>query len=139
MTDNDHDRLLKSARSASAGAYSPYSKFRVGAAVLDANGKIHTGCNVENASYGLTSCAERNALAAAMVAGQRELTAILIFVPGARLFEPCGACRQVMLELMPGSAPVWSASDTDTRSWTVSELLPEPFDPRADQNTAAKS
>ena len=133
MTDADHDRLLQSARNASAGAYSPYSKFRVGAAVLDAADNIHAGCNVENASYGLTSCAERNALAAAMAAGVRELTAILIYVPGNRLFEPCGACRQVMLELMPASAPVWSASDTDMRSWTVSELLPEPFGPRLNQ------
>ncbi len=127
MAETDHDRLMQSAQHASAGAYSPYSKFRVGAAVLDAAGTIHSGCNVENASYGLTSCAERNALAAAMAAGKRDLTAILIYVPGKRLFEPCGACRQVMLELMPATAPVYSSCDTDERCWTVGSLLPEPF------------
>ncbi|MDZ4728563.1 MAG: cytidine deaminase [Xanthomonadales bacterium] len=132
MSKTDQDRLLQSARLASAGAYSPYSKFRVGSAVLDAAGNIHAGCNVENASYGLTSCAERNALAAAMAAGQHELSAILIYVPGKRLFEPCGACRQVMFELMPGTAPVWSVSDIDRRCWTVADLLPEPFEPRLD-------
>lgn len=135
MSKTEQDRLLQSARLASAGAYSPYSKFQVGAAVLDASGKVHVGCNVENASYGLTSCAERNALAAAMAAGARELASILIYVPGNRVFEPCGACRQVMLELMPGSAPVWSSSDTDYRQWTVADLLPEPFEPRQ-QETA---
>jgi cytidine deaminase len=139
MVDNDHDRLLQAARVASAGAYSPYSKFQVGAAVLDPSGKVHVGCNVENASYGLTSCAERNALAAAMAAGVRELASILIYVPGTRVFEPCGACRQVMLELMPGLAPVWSFSDTDKRQWTVAELLPEPFEPRQDQASTGVS
>lgn len=127
MSDAVLKQLLSKAGAASAGAYAPYSKFRVGAAVLGADGNIHVGCNVENASYGLTSCAERNALAAAMAAGTRDLTAILVYVPGERLFEPCGACRQVMLELMPSSAPVYSVSDTDQRRWTVGDLLPEPF------------
>ncbi len=132
MSDADRKRLLASARKAGAGAYSPYSKYCVGAAVLDAAGNIHVGCNVENASFGLTSCAERNAIAAAIAAGERELMAILIYVPGSRLFEPCGACRQVMLELMPGSAPVWSVCEVDERRWTVAELLPQPFVFRAD-------
>ncbi len=127
MMETDKIRMLELARSASAGAYSPYSKFKVGAAVLDAAGKVHVGCNVENASYGLTSCAERNALAAAMASGVRDLTAILIYVPGPRLFEPCGACRQVMLELMPASAPVYSTCDVEQKRWTVASLLPEPF------------
>ncbi len=127
MSETVLNQLLPKAEAASAGAYAPYSKFRVGAAVLDTDGNIHVGCNVENASYGLTSCAERNALAAARAAGARDLTAILIYVPGARLFEPCGACRQVMLELMPASAPVYSVSDEARRCWTVGDLLPEPF------------
>ena len=119
--------LLPMAEAASARAYTPYSKFHVGAAVLDVDGNIHIGCNVENASFGLTSCAERNALAAARAAGAHDLTAILIYVPGERLFEPCGACRQVMLELMPAAAPVLSVSDKTRRQWTVGELLPEAF------------
>jgi len=127
MKKADKKRMFEMARNASAGAYSPYSKFQVGAAVMDADGVVHVGCNVENASYGLTSCAERNALAAAMANGVRDLTAILIYVPGPRLFEPCGACRQVMHELMPASAPVYSACDNAEKCWTVAELLPAPF------------
>lgn len=127
MTEYHKDELKQLAKTASAGAYSPYSKFRVGAVVADAGGESHVGCNVENASYGLTSCAERNALAAAIAAGKRELIAILIYVPGDRVFEPCGACRQVMLELMPGSAPVYSLCDVAEKRWTVSELLPDGF------------
>jgi cytidine deaminase len=132
MSETVLNELLSKAQAASAAAYSPYSKFRVGAAVLDSEGHIHIGCNVENASYGLTSCAERNALAAAIAAGARDLRSILIYVSGERLFEPCGACRQVMLELMPASAPVYTVSDSDDRRWTVGDLLPEPFVFRAD-------
>jgi len=132
MTEADKIRLIEKARAAGAGAYSPYSKFKVGAAVLDADGMVHVGCNVENASYGLTSCAERNALSAAMASGVRELAAILIYVPGQRLFEPCGACRQVMLELMPATAPVYSLCDDVENCWTVGDLLPQPFVFRAD-------
>jgi cytidine deaminase len=127
MDKIQRSRLLDAARAASANAYAPYSKFKVGAAVLDSNGQIHSGCNVENASYGLTSCAERNAIATARAAGVREMSAILIYVQGDKLFEPCGACRQVMLELMPGSARVYSETDREQRRWTVSDLLPEPF------------
>ena len=127
MNEQELNQLLSAARTASAGSYAPYSGFRVGAAVLDGAGKIHLGCNVENASYGLTSCAERNALAAARAAGAREFQAILIHVPGEIVFEPCGACRQVMLELMPDGALVLSTSDSDRRSWTVGELLPHAF------------
>lgn len=127
MTENHKAALLQAAKKASVGAYSPYSGFRVGAALLDAKGQLHSGCNVENASYGLTSCAERNALATARAAGASEFSAILIYVAGNRVFEPCGACRQVMLELMPGAAPVYSCSDQGEKSWTVGELLPDGF------------
>lgn len=127
MTHALKDNLLQLAKKASAGAYAPYSTFHVGAAVADSDGGMHMGCNVENGSYGLTSCAERNALSAAVAAGKRQLTSILIYVPGDRVFEPCGACRQVMLELMPGSASVFSVCDIAEKRWTVSELLPEGF------------
>lgn len=133
MTVNRKADLLRAAKAASEGAYSPYSGFRVGAALLDAEGRLHSGCNVENASYGLTSCAERNALAAARAAGADAFSAILIYVPGGRVFEPCGACRQVMLELMPGEATVISVSDQGEKQWTVDALLPEGFRfPRGD-------
>lgn len=132
MIEKDKSRLIEKAKAASARAYSPYSKFKVGAAVLDAEGEVHVGCNVENASYGMTSCAERNALAAAMASGVRDLIAILIYVPGPRLFEPCGACRQVMLELMPATASVFSICDHDENHWTVTDLLPQPFVLRAE-------
>ncbi len=122
--------LLDSARAASDHAYSPYSEARVGACVLDEDGNIHSGCNVESASYGLTQCAERNALASAISAGMRPGGAhvLLIFASGFEVLSPCGACRQVMSELLPADAVVISCvSDSEYRYWSVSELLPDPF------------
>ena len=122
--------LYAHARTASDKAYSPYSGARVGACVMDDNGNVYSGCNVENSSYGLTQCAERNALAAAVAAGMRPGTAhtILIFATGFEALAPCGACRQVMSELMSEDALVVSChSETDFRSWTLRELLPHPF------------
>ena len=123
-------KLYGSARSASDNAYAPYSGARVGASVLDANGNIYSGCNVESASYGLTQCAERNALAAAVSAGMKPGTAhsLLIYATGFEVLAPCGACRQVMSELLAEDALVVSChSETDYRSWTIGELLPDPF------------
>ena len=123
-------KLYGSARSASDNAYAPYSGARVGASVLDANGNIYSGCNVESASYGLTQCAERNALAAAVSAGMKPGTAhsLLIYATGFEVLAPCGACRQVMSELLAEDARVVSChSETDYRSWTIGELLPDPF------------
>lgn len=123
-------KLFAKAQSASERAYSPYSGASVGACVLDDEGNIHSGCNVENASYGLTQCAERNALAAAINAGMKpgRAHALLIFATGFDELAPCGACRQVMSELLADDAVVISCnSETDYRSWPVSELLPDPF------------
>jgi len=123
-------KLYQSARAASERAYSPYSGVRVGASVLAENGDVYTGCNVENASYSLTQCAERNALATAISAGIKAGTAqaILIFATGFDVLAPCGACRQVMNELMTDNAMVISChSETDYRQWRLSELLPDPF------------
>lgn len=123
-------KLFESAQAASERAYSPYSGARVGACVLDDEGNIHSGCNVESASYGLTQCAERNALASAINAGMKPggAQALLIFATGFDALAPCGACRQVMSELLAENALVIScASATEYRSWTVSELLPDPF------------
>src|SRR5262245_6352011 len=92
--------LIEAARAASERAYAPYSKFRVGAAVL-AGGQIFAACNIENASYGLTICAERAAVAAAVSAGKRKIDAIAIFTPTPTATAPCGACRQVLHEFGP--------------------------------------
>ena len=122
--------LYSPAKSASENAYSPYSGARVGASVLDVNGNIYSGCNVENASYGLTQCAERNALASAISAGMKagSAHALLIVATGFDVLAPCGACRQVMSELLADDAIVISCvSETDYHSWKISELLPDPF------------
>ena len=123
-------KLYASARAASDNAYSPYSGVRVGACVLDEQGKVYSGCNVENASYGLTQCAERNALAAAINAGVKPGTAqtLLIYATGFEVLAPCGACRQVMSELLATDAVVISCqSETDFHSWSIGELLPDAF------------
>ena len=124
------EQLLPHAQVASEKAYSPYSKARVGASLMDQEGNIHTGCNIENASYGLTQCAERNALAAAVNAGVKkgEIDAIVIFATGFEVLAPCGACRQVMSELMSDQAVVISChSDSEYQSWSLNELLPHSF------------
>ena len=124
------EKLYARARSASDNAYSPYSGARVGACVMDENGNIYSGCNVENASYGLTQCAERNALAAAIAAGMKpgSAHALLIYATGFDTLAPCGACRQVMSELLAEDAVVVSCrGENDYRSWPISELLPHPF------------
>ena len=122
--------LFIPARTASENAYSPYSGARVGASVLDEDGNIYSGCNVENASYGLTQCAERNALAAAINAGMKPGTArsLLIYATGFEVLAPCGACRQVMSELLADDAVIVSChSESDFRSWSIGELLPDSF------------
>ncbi len=123
-------RLFNSAKAASEQAWSPYSGAKVGASVLDEDGNIYSGCNVENASYGLTQCAERNALAAAIHAGMKPGAGhtILIYATGFEVLAPCGACRQVINELMANDTVIISCrSETDYRSWSIGELLPEPF------------
>src|SRR5262245_4652351 len=91
-------QLIAKARAARRSAYAPYSKFRVGAALLSASGKLFTGCNVENASYGLTICAERNAVFAAVAAGERRFKVIAIAARVSGTLRPCGACLQVLAE-----------------------------------------
>ena len=124
------NELYPMAKRASENAYSPYSGARVGACVVDAEGHIHSGCNVENASYGLTHCAERNALASAVNAGMQKGQArvILIYATGFEALAPCGACRQVISELMADDTLVISCHSKETyRAWTIEELLPDPF------------
>lgn len=118
------------ARECAGQAYSPYSGVKVGAVVVAEDDSRYAGCNVENASYGLTQCAERNALASAVAAGARPgtLKTMLVHSNGFDSLSPCGACRQVMAELMAHDALVISCSDGgNTHSWTLSQLLPDPF------------
>lgn len=128
------DKLKGQAVLAAAHAYAPYSHFPVGAAVQGVGGRIYTGCNVENASFSLTQCAERAALAAAISDGAKpgSIAALVIYTPGRRAHPPCGACRQVMHELMAPDSLVASCCDGEaTRIWRGSEYLPEPFSPEA--------
>lgn len=121
--------LESAARTAAGRAYAPYSKFRVGAAVLGDSGHIHSGCNIENASYGLTSCAERNAIFTAISSGERAIRAVAIYTPTPTATAPCGACRQVIREFGP-DALVISVCDGESRiESAIGELLPRSFGP----------
>ncbi len=126
------DAALHAAAEAARGAaYAPYSHFQVGAALLCEDGTIIPGCNVENASYGATICAERNAVAAAVARGHRRFTAIAIAGPPGIALGPCGMCRQVLSEFAPGGAlrVLTRAADGSPRSTTIAALLPDAFGP----------
>jgi len=130
--DEHDDELERRATEAAANAYAPYSKFKVGAAIR-ANGKTYAGVNVENASYPLTVCAERNALAAAVLDGVRAIEAVAVYTDAAPPSAPCGGCRQVLLELAPdpGAVRVTAVNAKGMRrSWTLAELIPDGFSGR---------
>ena len=130
MENAKPQNLLALAAEASHNSYSPYSKFPVGAALLTTNGKVFTGTNVENASFGLTNCAERTALFTAVAAGSRNFTAIAIVAGGQQMPYPCGACRQVLSEFCPASLRVYVASLEDIsrfQEMTLGDLLPKTF------------
>jgi len=129
------NELLEVARVARERAYAPYSRFRVGAAVATHDGRVFHGCNVENASYGLTTCAERTALLAAIAAGVKpgEFAQLAVIADTAQPIAPCGACRQVMIELGGPQLPVLLANLQGLQQVTTAgALLPDPFiaDPR---------
>jgi len=122
--------LVAAARAAAAHAHATYSAFRVGAALLAADGRVFTGCNVENASYGLTLCDERVALAKAVSEGVRAFRALAIAGgTAAAPAAPCGACRQVLAEFCPPAMPVWYAglADGPARAALLGRLLPRAF------------
>lgn len=124
------DRLLTAAREAQSHAHAPYSRFHVGAAVLDEAGRIHAGCNVENASYPLGTCAETLALGTMVREGGREVRALLVLGDGDPLVTPCGGCRQRLREFAKPSTPVLVANREQVRAqFTLEELLPASFGP----------
>ena len=108
-------------------AYAPYSHFRVGAAVMTKQGKVFTGCNVENASYGASCCAERTAIFKAVSEGERELAKIAVVSESGKLTPPCGICRQVLLEFMPEGSVILEQGEGGIKIYTVKELLPVGF------------
>jgi cytidine deaminase len=127
--DADADAaLVAAARAARRNAHAPYSRFRVGAAVRDEAGRVHVGCNVENASYGLTVCAERNALAAAVAAGARAVRTVAIATGAHPPASPCGACRQVLAELgAPDTRVLLAGPRGAPDETTLGALLPRAF------------
>ena len=122
--------LLQAAAQVAKKAHAPYSKFNVGSALLLNDGSILTGCNVENASYGLTICAERNAIFAAVAQGHKKFKAIAIVASGTAIPYPCGACRQVLAEFGKSNMPVFIASIKNLKHFektTLGKLLPKSF------------
>lgn len=123
----EYNELLEKAKQASENAYAPYSKFKVGACVLTENNKIYTGCNFENSSFGLTICAERNAIGSAIADGERKLTAVAIYSPNEKHCYPCGACRQVMTEFASENLNIITEGDDGLEITKFSEIFPKGF------------
>lgn len=123
----DHGKLVELSRQAQEGAYAPYSGFKVGAALLTNTGKIYTGANVENASYGLTVCAERIAVFKAVNDGEKEFDCIVVTADSSGWPFPCGACLQVLAEFSPQMIVIISDENNSTREYLLKELLPHTF------------
>ncbi len=124
MTD---EKLVALAKEAMKNAYSPYSNFKVGAALLAKDGRVFTGCNVENASYGATNCAERTAIFKAVSEGYREFDTIAIVASSGDYASPCGICRQVLAEFMPDGKVILDSDEKGMVTYLVRELLPCSF------------
>ena len=124
-----YEELMNKAIEVSKNSYSPYSNFAVGACVLTDSGKIYTGCNFENSSFGMTICAERNAIGSAIADGEKKIKAVAIYSPNQDNCVPCGACRQVMHEFCEddSNVDVVLKNGQDLRIYTLAELLPESF------------
>jgi cytidine deaminase len=135
-TPEEQEALVAAALAARKRAYAPYSRFRVGAAILTSRGEIVAGCNVENISYGLTNCAERTAIFTARAAGQLgsaqggpTIVAVAVVGKGAAPLTPCGACRQVIAEFGPGCTVICANLHGERRVTTLADLLPDAFGP----------
>lgn len=123
----DWKKLVTAAKKVRLHAHAPYSKFKVGAAVLGDSGKRYIGCNVENASFGLTNCAERNAIAAAVANGEKKIRAVAIVADTNDLTPPCGACRQVIYEFGKEAEILLANLKGKQKVFKITELLQEPF------------
>lgn len=126
LTESKYVRLMQAAKDARTSAYAPYSHFPVGAAILFSDGEIITGCNVENASFGLTVCAERSAMCAAVAASKKHPLAVAIAGEEGKLCPPCGACRQFLYEFNPRMTVVLEDA-AGLIGYQLSELLPAGF------------
>ena len=130
LTEQQQADLLTAARSAQTRAYAPYSRFLVGAAVLDEHGRVHAGCNVENAAYPQGVCAEAGALSAMVLAGGTRVRAAVVVGDGASLVTPCGGCRQKLREFAAPDTPILVADRERLRArFTLAQLLPDSFGP----------
>ena len=127
LKENDVKKLIEFAIQQLPKAYVPYSNYRVGAALLAKNGTIYTGCNIENASYGATNCAERTAAFKAVSEGYTQIERIAIVSSSHQKTPPCGICRQVLAEFMTENAQILLADKDGIESYTIKDLLPESF------------
>ncbi|HTX33745.1 MAG TPA: cytidine deaminase [Bryobacteraceae bacterium] len=122
------DALIAAALAVRENAFAPFSKFKVGAAIEDAAGRIHTGCNVENATYGLTVCAERVAVFKAISEGARQFRRVAVAADTEVLTPPCGACRQILWEFCGDVEIMLANLAGKTESYRLKDLFPKPFD-----------
>lgn len=120
------EKLVETAREAREWAYAPYSKFRVGAALQSGSGQVFSGCNIENVSFGLTMCAERVCVGAAIAGGEKKFEAIAIVADSSVPIVPCGACRQVLAEFNPNLRILSSTTAGVSQEFNLAELLPTP-------------
>jgi cytidine deaminase len=134
MNEADRKRMAEAAFAAMKNAYAPYSGFHVGAAVLGGSGAVYGGCNVENAAYPVSLCAERGAVSTAVAAGEKEIRAVLITSAAGEPCPPCGACRQVLAEFGTAMEVVLVGADGHVREMTLAELLPHAFGPEFFRN-----
>lgn len=125
---NNNEKLIEAAREARENAHAPFSRFKVGAALLTKSGETITGCNIENASYGLTMCAERVAIFKAISEGRKDFTKICVVADTDDLTPPCGACRQIIWEFCGDTEVLMSNLQGKTATFQMSELLPKAFD-----------
>lgn len=135
----DKSQLMEESKIARENAYVPYSKFKVGAALLSKDGKVYHGCNIENAAYSMTNCAERTAVFKAVSEGVRDFGSLAVVADTEGPVSPCGACRQVIAEFCPPTMPVYLINlKGDVLETTVAELLPGAFSPEDLANAGSK-